>query len=319
MSQIATTPELSPPIRTLRGTQLPLSGLLHLLVVYFVWGSTYLAIRVAVREGSGFPPFWMAASRVFVGGSLLFAWGAARRVRMRPTRKEWETLATSAALLWLGGNGAVVWAVQRVDSVYAAILVGSTPLWVAVFEAVIDRRIPTPRLVLALLIGFSGIALISGPSLRHADGAALLPILALFFATFSWGLGSVLQQRRPVQLSPEMSSAYQQLLGGVLFTLLALMMKESAPTPEGHAWLAWGYLVVFGSVLAFTSFVKALRALPAKVVMTYAYVNPVVAAFLGWWILHEVITRWTLAGTALVLLGVMGVFRERQKHLRPHG
>ena len=313
MPQTTTSPGPVQEMRTLPGTQFPLAGAIHLLVVYLVWGSTYLAIRVAVREGSGFPPFWMAASRVLLGGSLLWIWGALRRTRLRPTRAEWGTLMASAALLWLGGNGAVVWAVQRVDSVYAALLVGSTPLWVAIFEAVLDRRAPTARLALSLLIGFLGIAVISGPSLREAEGAAVLPILALFFAPFSWGMGSVLQQRRAVQLSPEISSGYQQLLGGILFTALALGMKEPVPTPEGHAWAAWIYLVIFGSLLAFTSFVKALRLLEAKVVMTYAYVNPVVAAFLGWSILGEVITRWTLLGTALVLLGVAGVFQEREK------
>ena len=311
---LATTPtQPVPGNTTLPGTRLPLAGLFHLLVVYLVWGSTYLAIRVAVREGSGFPPFWMAASRVLLGGSLLWVWAALRRSRIRPTRAEWRTLIACAVLLWVGGNGAVVWAVQRVDSVYAALLIGSTPLWVAVFEAALDRRAPSARLALSLLVGFSGIAVISAPSLRHAEGAAVLPILALFFAPFSWGLGSILQQRRPVQLSPEMSSGYQQLLGGVLFTVLAIAMREPAPTPEGHAWAAWAYLVIFGSVLAFTSFVKALRLLEASVVMTYAYVNPVVAAFLGWSILGEVITRGTLLGTALVLVGVAGVFQEREK------
>lgn len=303
----------SSPVRTLPGTQLPLAGVFHLLVVYFVWGSTYLAIRVAVREGSGFPPFWMAASRVLVAGSLLWCWGALRRTRLRPTRAEWQTLIGSAALLWVGGNGAVVWASQRVDSVYAALLVGALPLWVAVFRAVLDRRGPSPLLALSLLVGFSGIAVISAPSMMEAKGATLLPIVALFFAPFSWGIGSILQQRRPVRLSPEMSSSYQQLTGGLFFVAIALLTREPVPEPEGHAWIAWGYLVVFGSLLAFTSFVKALRILKAKVVMTYAYVNPVVAAFLGWWILHESITRWTIGGTALVLLGVAGVFREREQ------
>ncbi|MEZ4647819.1 MAG: EamA family transporter [Candidatus Eisenbacteria bacterium] len=309
--------EVSPSssARTLPGTQLPLAGVLHLLVVYIVWGSTYLAIRVAVRDGSGFPPFSMAASRVLLGGGLLWIWGAARRMRLRPTRAEWQTLIPSAALLWVGGNGAVVWASQRVDSVYAALLVGALPLWVSVFEAVLDRRAPSPLLALSLVVGFSGIAVISGPSLMHAEGAALLPILALLFASCSWGIGSILQQRRPVRLSPEMSSSYQQLIGGVLFVVVALMTREAAPTPQGSAWIAWAYLVLFGSLLAFTSFVKALRILEARVVMTYAYVNPVVAAFLGWWILHESITRWTIAGAVLVLLGVTGVFREREQRL----
>lgn len=295
------------------GTDIPWAGLIHLLVVYVVWGSTYLAIRVAVREGSGFPPFWMAASRVLLAGSILWAWGALRRARLVPTRSEWITLGLAAFLLWLGGNGAVVWASQHVDSVYAALLVGATPLWVAIVEAILDRRAPSLLLGAALLVGFAGIALISGPRIVHAEGAALLPLTALLVGPVAWGTGSVLQQRRPVGLSAEVASAYQLLLGCVLFAVVALAAREPAPHPTGAAWMAWGYLVLFGSVLAFTSFLRTLRLLPVRMVMTYAYVNPVVAAFLGWLVLDERLTGWTLTGTALVLLGVAGVFRDRDR------
>ncbi len=289
------------------------AGILHLLVIYFVWGSTYLAIRIAVNEDGGFPPFLMAAGRVLLGGAILWVWGALRRNRLRPTRAEWITLSASALLLWVGGNGAVVWAEQYADSAYAALLVGALPLWVALFEAIIDRRSPTPLLALSLLVGFAGITAISLPDLRHAQGADLWALLALFLAPFSWGIGSVLQQRRPVRLSPELSSAYQQLLGGVLFLGLATATREGRPDPSAEAWAAWGYLVIFGSVIAFTSFVKALQMLPAKIVMTYGYVNPVVAVFLGWWFLQEEITTWTMVGTALVFAGTAGVFRDKEQ------
>jgi drug/metabolite transporter (DMT)-like permease len=284
-----------------------LTGLLHLLVVYIVWGSTYLAIRIAVAEGSGFPPFLMAGTRVLAAGILLGFWAYLRRARLRPTRNEWPTLIGSGLLLWIGGNGCVVWAEQRAASVYAALLVGALPLWVAIMESMLDRRPPGWRTGVSLLVGFSGIAVISAPGLRSAQGADLASIAALWFAPISWGVGSVLQQRRPVALVPQASAAIQQLSGAAAFLLLSLLFREPQPAPTNEAWWAWAYLVVFGSMLGFTSFVSALRLLPAKVVMTYAYVNPVVAALLGWWILDEPITTATLIGTALVIAGVAGV------------
>jgi drug/metabolite transporter (DMT)-like permease len=290
-----------------------LRGLLHLFVVYVVWGSTYLAIRVAVREGAGFPPFTMAATRVLVGSAILLLWGLSARERFRLTRRETLTLATSAILLWVGGNGAVAWAEQTVDSGYAALLVGAMPIWVAIMEAIVDRRRPSLRLVGALLVGLLGVAVLNGPIIMEGSVGSLVGALALMFAGISWGAGSILQRRRPVTVKPEISSGYQQAFGAVGLAVVALIMSEPKPTPTPEAWTAWGYLVIFGSVFAFTSFVKALRLLPTNIVMTYAYVNPVIAVFLGWIILDEQVTLWTLCGSVLVVMGVMGVFHEKRR------
>jgi drug/metabolite transporter (DMT)-like permease len=290
-----------------------LRGLLHLFVVYVVWGSTYLAIRVAVREGAGFPPFTMAATRVLVGSAILLLWGLSARERFRLTRRETLTLATSAILLWVGGNGAVAWAEQTVDSGYAALLVGAMPIWVAIMEAIVDRRRPSLRLVGALLVGLLGVAVLNGPIIMEGSVGSLVGALALMFAGISWGAGSILQRRRPVTVKPEISSGYQQAFGAMGLAVVALIMSEPKPTPTPEAWTAWGYLVIFGSVFAFTSFVKALRLLPTNIVMTYAYVNPVIAVFLGWIILDEQVTLWTLCGSVLVVMGVMGVFHEKRR------
>jgi len=127
----------------------------------------------------------------------------------------------------------------------------------------------------------------------------------------SWGTGSVLQSRYQVNLSTAVSAGYQQIIGGLCLLFIAMLMNEPMPQPVMEAWFAWGYLLLFGSILAFTSFVNALRLLPTKIVMTYPYVNPVIAVFLGWLILEEAVSMWTLAGAILILLGVAGVFRER--------
>ena len=293
-----------------------LRGLFHLGVIYIVWGSTYLAIRVAVREGAGFPPFVMSGTRVLVASAILLLWGLAIRGRFKLTRRQLLILAASSILLWVGGNGLVGWAEQRVDSGYAALLVACMPIWVAMMEAIIDRRRPSFRLLGALIIGLSGIAVLNGPLLMQGDLGDLVAGVALVFAGISWGMGSLLQRRNPAPISLEVSSGYQQVIGGLGLLITALLVREPTPTPIPQAWMAWGYLVLFGSVFAFTSFVKALNLLPTNIVMTYAYVNPVIAVFLGWIILSEEVMWWTLGGTVLVVLGVMGVFYEKRREQR---
>lgn len=149
------------------------TGLFHLFVVYLVWGSTYLGIRVAVREGSGFPPFLLGASRTLTAAALLFAWNLLRRQRIRPCRNEWMTLLPAGLLLWVGGNGLVNWAEQRADSGYAALLVGAMPIWVVLMESLVDRRRPTLHLIGALIVcGPSGVGHRSTyvPQLRPSHG-----------------------------------------------------------------------------------------------------------------------------------------------------
>jgi drug/metabolite transporter (DMT)-like permease len=298
------------------GGELNWQGLSNLFVVYLVWGSTYLAIRVAVRQGSGFPPFMMGAMRVLLGGALLLLWSALARKRIRLDRSELAVVGISGALLWFGGNGLVVWAEQRAASGLAALMVSTAPLWVAFIQSILDRRRPSLLLGLALLTGFAGIGLLTVPVMGGTGLGDMRSVLALLLASASWSMGSVFQTRRPIELASRVSAGYQQLFGGVGFALAALIFGEPLPTPSPQAWLAWGYLVVIASVFAFVAYVQALRLLPTSVVMTYAYVNPVIAVLLGWIVLKEPLTAWTLGGMAFVLLGVAGVFRDRRNQTR---
>jgi drug/metabolite transporter (DMT)-like permease len=288
-------------------------GLAHLLVVYVVWGSTYLAIRIAVREGSGFPPFYMAGTRIIIASCILFLICLSRAKSLRPARRDWFVFAASGVLLWFGGNGLVSWAEMRAASGYAAILVGSQPLFTMCLESAIDRRRPTWRMIVALLVGMAGIIVLNFPVLQNPTRDQVMPAIALCCAVVLWGSGMVLQKRKPVSLSGEANSAYQLLFGSVALLLAALITREPWPTPTHEALIAWAYLIVFGSVIAFTSFVKALQMLPMSVVTTYGYVNPVIAVLLGAIIIDEPITRWTVAGSVLTLLGVAGVFHEQQR------
>jgi drug/metabolite transporter (DMT)-like permease len=293
-------------------------GLGHLLVIYVVWGSTYLAIRIAVQEGSGFPPFTMAGTRILIAGIILMLLCLMHRRNLRPTRSDLFVFAASGVLLWFGGNGLVTWAEQRAESGYAAILVGSQPIWTMTLESMLDRRRPTWRLLAALVLGLAGIIILNFEVLQHPTRDQVFPALALLAAVVLWGSGMVLQKRRRVSLSGEANSGYQLLFGSVALLLAALLTGEPRPNPTPEAWAAWAYLIVFGSVIAFTSFVKALQLLPMNVVTTYAYVNPVIAVLLGALFIHEPITRWTVAGSALTLLGVAGVFHEQRHNRRLH-
>lgn len=286
------------------------TGLANLLVVYLVWSSTYLAIRIAVREGAGFPPFTMGLMRAVLGSLILFTWSYFQKQRIRITRREGVVLAVSGLLLWVAGNGLVTFAEQRTESGLAALLVAASPIWAAVVEAIWDRKLPSPLLFISLLIGFGGIVVLTLPSLSSGVQADTIATLALLAAATAWSTGSVYQARNQLALTPRVSSAYQMLFGSIGFAILALVLKEPAPTPNTEAWLAWLYLVIFGT-LAFTSYVVALKLLPTRIVMTYAYVNPVLAILLGYFVLGEEITAFTIGGSLLVLVGVAGVFRER--------
>ncbi len=288
-------------------------GIINLFIVYIVWGSTYLAIRIAVRPGSGIPPFTLGMVRILIAGILMLLMSALRRSPMRPTRKELVVLACSGILLWTGGNGMLNWAEQRIDSSLAALLIATVPLWMVLMESVLDRKKPSSGLVLSLIVGFAGIALLSATTLQTGDMGDIVSLLALVLASISWTLGSLLQSRMPVSLSIEVSAGYQQIFGGLGFAVLVLLTGEPKPTPTTDAWLAWGYLIFVGSLIGFTAYVSILQLLPMSVAMTYAYVNPVVALFLGAVILSEPLHITTLAGAALVLLGVAGVFRERNR------
>ena len=296
--------------------KLSISGLMHLLIVYFVWGSTYLGIRVAVQEGSGFPPMIMSSTRVFAGSLILIA--LARFIQnqtIRLTKEEWIVLSISGLALWWGGNGLVAIAETTVPSGYAALIISCTPIWVAIIESILDKKRPTTFLVISLLVGVAGIAVLNWPAIRTGNLSDLRGAFLLIIAGLSWAAGSIYQKRKNIQTTPEINSAVQQFTGGIALLITSFILSEPVMNPVPSAWWAWWYLIIFGSVIAFTSFVKALKLLPPNIVFTYAFVNPVVAVILGFFILNEPITQWTLSGAGLVLVGVLGVFKEQKNSI----
>ena len=291
-------------------------GILHLSIVYVVWGSTYLAIRVAVRPEGGFSPFALGALRMTFAGCLLLAWAALRRQTVRLSRRDACTLVLAGVLLLPLANGLVNWAEQRTASGYAALLVGALPIWTAVIESILDRRRPSLRLAASLAVGFGGLVLLVAPGLAEAGPADAASILALVVAPITWAGGSVIQTRRPVRVGSVAAAAYLPLFGAAGFALIALALGERVGAPSVAAWAALAYLVLAGSVVAFTSFVRVLRLLPTSVVMTYAYVNPVIAVLLGALLLGERMRGTDVGGMALVLAGVWGVLGDRLRGAR---
>ncbi len=290
------------------------NGLINLFIIYIVWGSTYLAIRVTVREGAGFTPFTMGATRLLLSGFLLLGWNIIRGGHIHLSRKDLTRLLVSSILLWFLGNGFVMLAEQRASSGLTALILASTPIWVAMMDSVYQKRLPSLLLVSSLIIGTGGIFVLSLPVLLNGVRADFFSIIALLIAAFCWGAGTFYQSKNPINLSPTVSSGYQMIFGGISFTLMAVFFQNPIPSPNLEAWLAWAYLVFIGSIIAFTAFIQAVRLLPPGIVTTYGYVNPIIAVFLGWLILNEDITIWTFLGAFFVLAGVTGVFQSNAKN-----
>jgi drug/metabolite transporter (DMT)-like permease len=295
-------------------------------VVYLVWGSTYLGIRWAVET---FPPFVLTASRFLVAGALLYALARLRGAEA-PDRRAWIPATAIGTLLITGGNGLVVWAEQRVPSGLTALIVAGMPLWVALFERVAPGGKPLPiARVIGLLVGFGGLALlVTGPDAATgvcgrgltacADGSSTVPLhylIAVPFASISWALGSVGSRRVRLPTNQMLTSAMNMLAGGAVALVIAVVTGElrgftPAQLSTGSL-AAWAYLVVFGSMLAFTCFTWLVSVVEPTRVATYAYVNPVVALVLGAWLAHEPLGPRILVATPVILIGLALVLRSR--------
>ena len=273
-------------------------------VVYIVWGSTYLAIRVAIES---IPPFLMAGTRFLVAGALMYGWSRMRGAP-RPGRPAWRAALLLGALFLLFGNGGVVWAEQYVASGLAAVLVALMPIWTAIVEwARPGGTRPGLMTTAGLLTGFAGVALLLAPG---GSGAEIHRVgaLVLILASLAWAIASVISRSMPLPESGAQSSGMQMLAGGALLTVAGLATGEAAAFDPGamspRSLGALLYLITFGSLLGFGAFTWLLRATSPARVATYAYVNPVVAVILGWALLGEPFGPRELAAAAVIVGGV---------------
>jgi drug/metabolite transporter (DMT)-like permease len=291
-----------------------------LAIVYVVWGSTYLAIRYAIE---GFPPLLSAGIRFAAAALLMLGYLAVRRpAALRATRAQLVTAAVSGVLLLAGGNGLVTLAEQRVDSGLAALLIACVPLWIVILRALLRDR-PGPATALGVLIGLAGVALIFLPGGSGGTDVAYAGLCVL--AALSWSVGSLLVTLRPVPADPLTLTTVEMAAGGVVLLVAAAARGEFgrfAPgDAPGSAWFALAYLVVFGSLVAFTAYVWLLGNAPVSIVATYAYVNPAVAVLLGALFAGERLTGSALAGGLVVLAAVALVVtaesRDRRRAPQP--
>jgi drug/metabolite transporter (DMT)-like permease len=284
--------------------------------VYLFWGSTFLAIKYAIAS---VPPFLMAAVRFLIAGSALYTF-ARLRGAPPPRREHWLGAFVIGGLLLLGGNGSLVWAEQRIASGLAALLVATTPLWMVLFDALQNQTRPGIRILLGLAMGISGLVLLVGPSelmgSKRVDPAAVAVLLA---GSLCWTMGSLYSRRAKLPSQP-LSTAMQMFMGSALLLVAGLLTGEwgrvvlKAVTLKSI--LAVLYLIVFGSLLGYTAYIWLLGATTPARVSTYAYVNPVIAVFLGWLIAGEPVTPRTLLAAAVIVSAVALIITDQKESLR---
>lgn len=281
--------------------------LLAFAIIYFVWGSTFLAIRVGVRE---VPPFLLAALRFLVAGLALYGWMLLKGERS-PNLRQWFSAFLLATLIFVMDYGLLFWAERHVPSGLAAVMMATIPVFMALSEILLLRtQRLTFRLGLALVVGIAGVAVLVSRSL-NLGGAPIdtAGAIALIVASMSWSVASVLTRKLPLPASKVMSSGSQMLAGGVLLTLVSGMLGEFRNfrpfSVSGAAWASLLYLIVAGSIIGFTAYVWLIHHESPTKVGTYAYVNPVVAVLLGYFFGGEGLGLRTILGTLCVLISVI--------------
>jgi drug/metabolite transporter (DMT)-like permease len=284
-------------------------------IIYFVWGSTFLAIRVGVHE---VPPLLLASMRFTAAGLALYVWLVARGVPS-PTLRQWGGASLLGALIFVLDYGCLFWAEQRMPSGIAAVILATIPVFMSLMEIIVLRtQRLTARLGMALLVGIGGVAIL----MNHSFSMGEAPInragaAALLLAAFTWSLASVLTRKFTLPESKPMSAAAQMLSGGLQLIVFSALFGEFSgfhpQTVSLTAWAALLYLIIAGSIIGFTAYVWLLHYESPTKVGTYAYVNPVVAVILGYFVGGEVVGPRTLAGTLLVLVSVIAITTTRGK------
>lgn len=302
-------------MQTLTQTKPPvIQLLLAFFAVYFIWGSTYLAIRFTTQS---IPPFLMASCRFLVAGSILYLF--ARRQGAVPERIHWQSASISALFLLLGGNGLMAWSLQYINSSLAAILVATVPFWMVLVAWLgFKARRPGSKETAGLVLGFVGILWLVISTGSQGNGRATNPvgIAIVMLSAISWAMGSVYAARHSPPGSPMLLIALQMLVGGGLLAITGTLLGEWQIFQVAHvsvrSLLALGYLTFFGSLIAFTAYSWLLRVVPPSLASTYAYVNPVVAILLGWSLGGEQISLPMLLASGVIVASVVLITQAKK-------
>ena len=300
----------------------PTAVLLAFAAVYFIWGSTYLAIRFAIET---LPPLGMAAVRFLIAGALMYTWLRARGASA-PTLAQWRSGAISGTLLLVGGNGAVVVAEQWVPSGLVALIVATVPMWMVLFDAGFGSGArPSNRARMGLVFGFMGVGVLAGsPGVGGGGRQEILGAFLVLGGSICWAIGSLVSRYVEDPPRPAMLVATQMLTGGAIFTILSLASGELAGFSLGdislRSWWALLYLVVAGAIVGYAAYIWLLTVVPPSRVGTYAYVNPVVALFLGWALADEPLNSRSVLAAAIILASVVVITTDggTESTTKPH-
>lgn len=290
-----------------------LALLLTFGAIYVLWGSTYIFIKWGIET---VPPMVLAGSRHLIAGILMYAW-IRMRAGERPTRQHWGSATVLGALMLFGGNGGVTWAEQTVPSGMAALVIAAVPMWMTVLEWIRPRRHrPAGRVIAGLVMGFGGIALLIGPGSLGGDRIDKLGAVVLLGASLSWAAGSLLSRHVRLPRTLVLSIAMQSIVGGALLLLAAIPAGNWAQF-DWHdvslrSGLSLAYLVVFGSIIGFTCYIWLLKVTTAARVSTYAYVNPVVALFLGWALGGENVSARSFLAASVIIAAVVMIVSYKE-------
>lgn len=274
-----------------------------LLLIYVIWGSTYLAVRYALET---LPVFGMAGVRFCIAGAVLIGWAKFRGAPW-PTAKNLAATSVIGGAMFLGGNGMVVYAEQTLTSSMTALLIAAVPMWMVLFEALVERRRPPTRRIVGLLIGVGGVALLVDPR----GGLDPRGVLAMAVSTVTWAGGSIYARRAPLPTSGPMAAGLEMFCGGSLLLVVAGLTGETFGHPSGRSLVAMAYLLVFGSIVAFSAYSWLLRETSSALASTYAFVNPGVAVLVGWAFAGEPVSARMLGAGGIVVIAVIAITTAR--------
>jgi drug/metabolite transporter (DMT)-like permease len=296
---------------------------IHLIVVYLVWGSAYFAVKMVVHGQASVSPLQLQTWRMWSASALLTV-GSVLWMRRFPriSRGSLALCATTGILMWVLGNGLATLASRHAASAFIVMAMGMIPLWTILLASIREARIPSRRILTGIASGFAGLLAIFGPPALAGDtslvesGYGVWVGLVLLAAGSTWALGTILQKPMLAAVSPPLAAGLQMLFAAIALTILSLVTEETLAVPADPSTQQIGaflYLVIFASAICLMSYLNVLKSFSPAVASTFAYVNPIVGVGLGWWIVDEAVTTWSLTGMALVFMGVFIVLFEQPR------
>lgn len=293
--------------------------ILAFFAIYVIWGSTYLLNKIAVAE---IPPFFLASFRFITAGIIIFVIAKSMKLNLTITRKQFVNCVLAGFLFLVYGNGVFVWSLKYIDSGFAALEASTQPLFVLLLMRLIDNKKMKSNSIIGIILGITGMyILVSQQELVTQEGS-LLGMFMILTCVLSWSYGSVFVSKADLPSNYFVSTAYQMISAGILLSITSLILGETWISPlEWSVSVKWSMLLlsVFGSVVAFTSFNYLLKIVSPEKVSTSAYVNPVIAILLGWYILDETITLQTIIAACVLLTGVYFITTKKKIKIRPFG